>query len=109
MGKEASRGVRAELRAVAEPARAEAQRLFLTGVSPDARQTRYGISVRRTGVVSIEQRRKGKTKQPQRKRPNFTALQWERVLNPVAEDTAPLLEQRMQSVLDRLERRWSGR
>ena len=106
MGKEVKKGVRDELRAVAEPARSEAQHLFLSDVNPDERYSRYGISVRATGMVSIEQRRKSRSRLPQQRRPNFTALQWEKVLDPVAEDTAPMLEEAMMGVLDRLERKW---
>ena len=101
-------GVRNELRKVAEPARDQANALFLSRVSPVARQTRYGITVRNTGMVEVEQRVKGRGKHGPKsvKRPNFSVLQWERVLDPVSVDASARMEKAMGDVLDRLERKW---
>jgi len=104
--KDVRRGVRDELRKVAEPSRDQANALFLSRVSPVARQTRYGISVRKTGMVSIEQRAKGKSGVKARKRPNFSVLQWEQVLDRVSVAASARMDTAMGGVLDRLERKW---
>lgn len=109
--KDVKKGVRNELRQVAVPAKDEANRLYLPAMAmPRGRwhgghsKTRYGISVRKAGTVSIEQRAKGKTKKG--RRGNFTDRQSELVLDPTSRHAAPALEKAMGDVLDNLERKW---
>jgi hypothetical protein len=104
--KAVKRDVRNELRKVAEPVRADAQAYFLSRVSSDRGKTRYGISVRKTGTISVEQRVKSKDRDPRRRRPKFTDLVWERSLEPAAARNEHEVMEGFNRVLDSLERRW---
>jgi hypothetical protein len=104
--KDVKRGVRNELRKVAEPIRDDAQQLFLANVSDDSRKTRYGVSVRKVGTISVEQRVKGKDRNPRRRRPKFTDLVWDKSLEPAAARNERAVMDGFNRVLDGLERRW---
>ena len=104
--KDAKRAVRDELRKVAEPIRDEAQQLFLARVSSDARKTRYGISVRKVGTVSVEQRVKGKDRDPKRRRPKFTDLVWAKSLQPAATNKEAEVAGKFEDVMGDVRRRW---
>ena len=106
--KQEKRAIRNELRRVAEPVRAEAQALFLARISPDARKTRYGISVRKVGSIDVEQRVRGKNRSPQFRRPKFTDLVWARSLEPAAQRNEQEVIAGFNRVLDGLERRWAA-
>jgi len=68
-----------------------------------AQKTRFGISVRRTGVVSVEQRVKSKGT---RRRPAFSELQLDEALIPAANANEQGIERAMGDVLERLQRKW---
>ena len=104
--KTVKREVRNELRRVAEPVRADAQALFLARVAADPKKTRYGVSVRKVGTISVEQRVKGKDRDPRRRRPKFTDLVWERSLEPAADRNQAQVVAGFNRVLDSLERKW---
>jgi hypothetical protein len=72
--------VRDDLRRAVEPVRVEATRL-LAELSPEAKQ-RYGISVRKIGVISVEGRRRKTTGA----RPDWGKTQMREVLHPAAEN-----------------------
>ena len=105
--KTVKREVRSELRRVAEPVRADAQALFLSRVSADPIKTRYGVSVRKAGTITVEQRVKGKDRNPARRRPKFTDLVWARSLEPAADRNEHEVVAGFNRVLDKLERKWS--
>ena len=105
--KDVKRGVRAELRKVAEPVRDDATALFLSRVSPSPGKTRYGISVRKTGTITVEQRKKGTSGRKSAKRPKFTDLVMERSLAPALEQNEGEIVAGFNRVLDSLERRWT--
>jgi hypothetical protein len=105
--KEVKRDVRNELRRVAEPVRDSATQLFLSNVSSDARKTRYGISVRKVGTITVEQRRKGTSGRKSAKRPKFTDLVMERSLAPALERNEGEIVAGFNRVLDHLERKWA--
>ncbi len=94
--------MRDELRKVAVPVRDEATARFLASISPNAKKTRYGISVRRTGVVAVEQRRRRTTG----KHPEFGALQMKDALVPALEHNEGRIVKAMDEVLADLERKW---
>ena len=104
--KTVKREVRNELRRVAEPVRADAQALFLARVSADPKKTRYGVSVRKVGTISVEQRVKGKDRNPARRRPKFTDLVCDRSLEPAADRNQAQVVAGFNRVLDTLERKW---
>ncbi len=104
--KDVKREVRSELRKVAEPVRDDATSLFLSRVSSNPSKTRYGISVRKVGTITVEQRRKGKSGRKSAKRPKFTDLVMERSLAPALERNEGEIVAGFNRVLDSLERRW---
>lgn len=104
--KETKREVRNELRRVAEPVRDDATSLFLSRVAANPGKTRYGISVRKVGTITVEQRRKGKSGRKSAKRPKFTDLVMERSLAPALERNEAVIVGGFNRVLDHLERRW---
>lgn len=108
MPKEVKKGVRDELRKVAVPIRDEAQARFLAEIEPDARRSKYGISVRRVGTVSVEQRVKSKHSRTNvaLKRPKFVELQFQRALDPAMEHNERRVVAAMDNVLADLERKW---
>lgn len=95
--------VRDELRKAAEPVREEARRLF-ERYDVDSAST-YGISVRKVGLVTVEQRKR-KTSGT---RPDYGRLQMSRALYPAAETeegtVTSLLEQAVDRLADQFERR----
>lgn len=102
MPNDIKRGVRAELRKVAEPVRAEATALFVGTVGkPGA--TKYGISVRAVGTVSVEQRLRRTTGL----HPEFGALQMRRALLPALDHNEDNVVRAMDSVIADVERRWA--
>lgn len=105
--KDIKRDVRTQLRNTAIPIRDEAQSLFLAQVSPDTKKTRFGISVRRVGTITVEQRVKGKSGRVSARRPKFTDLEWERSLSPAFENNKEGIMDDFNRVLDSLERRWA--
>lgn len=109
LDRDARRAVRNEIRDVAVPIRDEAQSLFLSRVSGDQRKTRYGISVRKVGTVSVEQRVKGKDRNPLRRRPKFTALVWDRSLQPAADNKENEVAERFEKTMDGIRQRWLNR
>lgn len=104
--KETQREVRRELRRVAEPVRAEAQARFLSDVSADQGKTRYGISVRKVGTISVEQRVKGKNRARQYRRPKFTDLVWQRSLSPAFRDNQREIISGFDRAIANIERIW---
>lgn len=110
LGKEARKAVRKELRAAAVPMRDEAQRLYNTEIGPDEQSVyhaRYGISIRKSGVISVEQRIKSKhPKDSKFKRPKFNELQWTDALGPARDQTAPQLDKVLSETYERLRRQW---
>jgi hypothetical protein len=105
MPKETKKGVRDALRRVAEPVRDEATARFLTSVSSDVRKTRYGISVRKVGTVTVEQRKKRTTG----KHPEFARVQMTEALEPALAHNVDLAVREMDAVLADLERKWGRR
>ena len=94
--------MRDELRKVAVPVRDEATALFLATISRDARKTNYGISVRKAGTISVEQRRRRTTG----KHPEFGALQMKDALIPALEHNERKVVDALDDVLADLERKW---
>ena len=92
MGKDTKRLVRAKLREAAEPIRQDASHLFAKYDEKSA--SKYGISVRRTGFVSVEQRLR-RSATVDRRRPKFGSLQMEKALLPAVADNAALVEERV--------------
>lgn len=88
--------VRDELRKAAEPVRAEAERLF-SRFSPESAST-YGISVRRVGTVTVEQRRRKTTGD----RPDWGALQMREALLPALETEQDEVVSRLEAAVDRI-------
>jgi hypothetical protein len=62
------------------------------------------VSVRRTGIISVEQRVKSKGRGG--KRPKFVDLQLDDALIPAAEHHLNEIEHAGTQVLDRLQRKW---
>lgn len=100
--KDVKKGVRGELRKVAEPVLRDATGLFVSSVA-DAGATRMGISVRAAGTVSVEQRRRRTTG----RHPEFGRLQMRRALVPALERNEENVVRGLDSVLADLERRWA--
>lgn len=98
-----ARGVRNQLRLVAEPIRQEATELFLARVSPDPRKVRYGISVRKAGTITVEERKRRTTG----KHPEFGARQMKLAMILALERHQAETVRRLDSVFDDLERRWA--
>lgn len=100
------RDVRRALREIAIPVRDEATALFLSEVTPDPAKTKFGISVRKAGTITVEQRKRRSAIQEHR-RPNFTGMQRHRALEPALWNNEARVVQSFQGVLDDLERRWN--
>lgn len=101
-GKETKKAVRGRLREVAKPV-LEQWRGELAGYDAGS-AGKLGISVRRTGMVSVEQRAKRTTGQ----RPNFGRLQMAqgmRALDANAQEIELGLEQAVDDIADVFERR----
>ena len=95
--------VRDELRRAAEPVREMAQDL-LGRLTPEPTDTRYGISVRRVGTVTVERRRRKTTGQ----RPDWGSIQMREALEPALEteqgEVISRLEEAVDRIADRFER-----
>ncbi len=112
--KETRKAVRKEIREAAYPIRDRAQRDLVSYLSDHrhgseiAKKTRYGVSVRRSGTVVVEQRVRSKYApgNAKRRRPKFTDLQLDESLLPAAAAEAPELDRAMTNVLERLQRKW---
>lgn len=93
-GKETKKMVRDRLRQVAEPVLADAQAKLSRY---DARSaSRLGISVRRTGTVSVEQRLRRTTGAHKQ----FGSLQMVEALMPALDENADMIERRFEHALD---------
>jgi len=103
-GYETKKLVRDELRQAAEPVRREAQQL-LKELQPMPDDTRYGISVRRVGSVTVERRRTKTTGE----RGDWGRIQMREALEPALDtkqgEVQSLLEAAVDRIADRLERR----
>ncbi len=106
--RETQKAVRDELRKAVEPVRDRAQADLIAYLAQHphgrGRKSKFGITVRRTGVVSVEQRVRSKGKAG--KRPKFSDLQLDEALLPAAEKAGPELDRSMVDVLERLQRKW---
>jgi len=105
--REQAKAVRGELREAAKPVAAEAQRTmvaFLTTHGTLARKSRFGVTVRRTGTVTVEQR--VRSKGTGRKQPKFVDRQLDDALLPAAANGMAGLEKAGTDVLERLQRKW---
>jgi len=103
MGKDVKKMMRDELRQAAVPVRNEASRLF---APYDARSAaRYGISVRKVGTVTVEQRLRKSGNAPAR-RPNFGSLQMERALLPGLANKGDEAVEHLDDALGRIVTRW---
>lgn len=95
--------VRDELRKAAEPVRDAAQQ-NLQDLNPTPDDTRYGISVRRIGLVTVERRRRKTTG----KRWDWGRIQMREALYPAAETEEDTVVSRLEvatdTIADRLER-----
>lgn len=100
-GKATSRAVRDRLRKVGEAVRASGERRFSRYDSDSA--SGYGVSVRRTGMISVEQRKRKTTG----KRPDYGALQMTRALIPAldehSDDVVRETEEAMDDIADLFE------
>lgn len=93
-GKETKKLVRDRLREVAEPVLQDARSKLSRY---DARSaSRLGISVRRVGTVSVEQRLRRTTGA----HPQFGSLQMQEALMPALDENANEIERRMERALD---------
>lgn len=95
--------MREELRKAAEPVRDDATRLFLTRITPRTQATRYGISVRRTGVVAVEQRKRRTTG----KRPDFGGLQMREALVPSLNNNQAEVLAHLDRAIEKMSQRWA--
>lgn len=90
--------VRGGLRKAAEPARREAARLFTKYDRESA--ARFAVTVRKTGVVNVEQRLRRTTGL----RPDFGRLQIRKALLPGFQNTYPEVVSSMQRQVDEIGR-----
>jgi hypothetical protein len=93
-GKATKKQVRDRLRRAAEPVRADAASRLARYDEKSA--SRLGISVRKTGSVSVEQRLRRTTGQ----RPNFGVLQMNRALIPSLEANTREIERELEAAVD---------
>jgi hypothetical protein len=107
--RDVKKGVRDELRNVAEPVRADAQELFLARISNSTKKSRYGISVRKAGTITVEQRVKSKLSRSNRKlkRPRFADLQMQEALEPALFKNEDQIVDRFEHAIDSATRRWA--
>ncbi len=107
--KETQKAVREELRKAVEPVKDDAQRDLLGYLGQHqhgrrlAQKTRFGVTVRRSGTVSVEQRVRSKGGA---KRPKFSGLQLDEALIPAANRNEGRIDSAMTDVLERLQRKW---
>lgn len=104
--KETKRLVRDELRKTAEPVRDDARLKLTRGVarSPSIARTAagYRIVVRRTGIISVEQ----KLRKTTGKRPDFGALQMRDALIPALEENRDDVNRKMDEAVERIVERF---
>lgn len=98
--KQTKKLVRDELRRAAEPVRDEARRLLAPVDSRSA--SRIGISVRKVGLVSVEQRLRRTTG----KHPQFGSLQMRKAFVPALGSRSDVVVGRLEEALDRLADEW---
>lgn len=96
MGKDTKRLVRGKLREAAEPIRREASARFLKYHPRSA--AKYGISVRKVGTVSVEQRLR-KSADVGRRRSNFGGLQMRKALIPALGSNADQVERKVEEAV----------
>lgn len=107
--RETQKAVRDELRKAVEPVKDDAQKDLLGYLNEHkhgkriTQKTKFGVTVRRTGVVSVEQRVRSKGGP---KRPKFSGLQLDEALIPAANRNEHNINQAMTDVLERLQRKW---
>ena len=92
MGKDTKRLVRQKLREAAEPVRQDASERFVKYHPKSA--AKYGITVRRVGTVTVEQRLR-KSADTARRRRNFGPLQMQKALLPALADNSELVERKV--------------
>lgn len=102
-GGDIKKNTRKRLRQAAEPVKQDAARLLTAryGTKP----IRVGVSVRRTGMVSVEQRRRRTTGQ----RPNFGTQQMRKGFLPALKANEANTVRLMQRAVDETFREWSRR
>ena len=93
-GKETKKLVRDRLRQIAEPVLADARSKLARYDERSA--SRLGISVRRTGSVSVEQRLRATTGA----RPDFGALQMREALVPALDENTDRIERDFEQAVD---------
>lgn len=87
---------------MAEPVKRRATQLFM---STDARSaSKYGVSVRRTGIVAVEQRLRRVTG----KRGDYGALQMRRALIPAGEMEVDTAAEMMAEAVERIAEKLGG-
>ncbi len=104
--RETKKAVRDEIRKAVEPVRDEAQRemtAWLVKHKASPKKTRFGISVRRAGLVSVEQRVRSKGG---RKKQTFVDKQLDDFLIPAGNHNTASVDRAMDDVLRRLQRKW---
>lgn len=110
-GKRANRELRAELRKIAEPIRADAENLAasaITRIGPNWSKMRVGVT--RTLVYVAPKERGVKTKGPDpRRRPKFADLMLERAMDPALEKNKGRIEHDVADLFQRLANDWNRR
>lgn len=107
--KEASKDLKAELRSVAEPIRADAQALAtsrITRVGPKWSRMRTGVT--RNAVYVAPTQRGVHGRSSRRARPKFATLMEARAMGPAQAHGEALIEARVEAVFERLARKWNG-
>lgn len=100
-GKDTKKLVRSEIREAAKPVLEDARRRLAPIDTRSA--AKLGISVRRTGVVSVEQRARRTTGQ----HPEYGRLQMSRALIPALDAKQDEVVSRLEQSLDQLASRWA--
>ena len=99
--KDLSRELPAELKVIAEPVRADAERLAseeISHIGPKWSQMRVGVA---PGLVYVAPKKRG-LKQGARKRPNFAGLLLDKALDPALEMNEAKIVARLEFMLDHL-------
>ena len=96
--------LRTELREVAEPVRADAERLAVAGIpSIGLSWSRMRVGVTQTGVYVAPRRKGGKGS---RRRPNLAGLLLGRSMMPALQQNVPQVEAGMERMLGKVGRAW---
>lgn len=107
-GGDIKKNTRRRLREAAEPVKQQAQRDLVAKFGP--KPIRVGVSVRRTGVVSVEQRKRRTTgRRAQFGTEQMTGGKSRRGFVPALEDNASNTERLLQKAVDDTFREWSSR